>query len=99
MVVFNRERNTGRKLPAAIERAQVKEREAHKQTDLSSADGTQLVARISEAIQENLNDDEAKPSVADLMRLLGLRRELAQFRTGTVKAGWIECRQTPAIDQ
>jgi hypothetical protein len=99
VVAFNRERNAAGTFPAAIERAQVEERAAQHWTDLAPLNGIEVLARISQAIQETLNDEDVKPSVADLIRLLGLRRELAQLQTGTVKVGWVECRRNPAIDQ
>ena len=78
----------------------MEEKEALKQTAAEPGDELAEVDRIIESIQERLSDDSAKPSVAELVRLLELRRELAQSQTGQVTVRWIdECQPTPACGE
>ena len=54
------------------------------------------VDKIIALIEERLADEDVQMSVADLMRLLDLRRELARSRPGSLMVGWIdECQLTP----
>ena len=77
--------------------AHVKERDALKQTATEPEGELTDVEEIIESIQESLSSDSAKPSVADLVRLLELRRELAKPKTGRMTVRWIdECQPTPA---
>jgi len=71
----------------------VEEKEALKQT---AADPVEVIDKITERILERLADEDVPLSVADLMRLLELRRELARSLPGRVTVGWIdECQLTP----
>ncbi|HEX4133640.1 MAG TPA: hypothetical protein VHY84_03385 [Bryobacteraceae bacterium] len=73
----------------------MKQREALKQTAAESADEAAEVERILEYVQESLSDDRVMPSLTDLVRLFGLRRELAQSQPGSLTAGWIDgCQPT-----
>lgn len=72
----------------------MKEREAQKQTAAAE------VEKIIKCIQRGLSDDSTKLSVADLMRLLELRRELAQSQPGRMTVRWIaECQPIPACEE
>jgi|HubBroStandDraft_6_1064221.scaffolds.fasta_scaffold115903_2 hypothetical protein len=54
-----------------------------------------VVELAIEKIRESLFGGEAKPPVADLVRLLEFRRDLAQAQPGPLTARWIdECQQT-----
>lgn len=85
----------------------MEEREALKQTvvepegqEAAPADAMAAIDKIIERVQESLFREDVKPSVADLMRLLELRRELAQLQPGPVTVRWIdECQQTPACEE
>ncbi len=67
--------------------------EALKQTVV---DPVEEIDRITERILERLADEDVPLSVADLMRLLELRRELAKSQPGRMKVRWIgEWQQTP----
>jgi hypothetical protein len=71
----------------------VKKREALKQT---AAEPVMEVDRILGRIQESLAGEVVPLSVADLMRLLELRSELAQSQAVSMTVGWIgECQQIP----
>ena len=71
----------------------MEEKEALKQT---AADPVEVIDKITERILERLADEDVPLSVADLMRLLELRRELAQSQPGSLSVGWIDtCRLTP----
>jgi hypothetical protein len=75
----------------------VKEREAPKQTAAEPEDELVEVDEIMQRIQESLANGGAKPTVADLIRLLELRRELARSQSSLVTVRWIdECQPTPA---
>jgi len=72
----------------------MKQREALKQTAAAE------VEKIIESIQKSLAGDSTKLSVADLMRLLELRRELAQSQPGRMTVRWIdECQPIPACGE
>jgi hypothetical protein len=74
----------------------VEEREALNQTAIKPVKGLAELDDVIERIQESLFGDKAKPSLADLTRLLELRRELAHLEPESVIARWIdECPQTP----
>ncbi|HEY3825819.1 MAG TPA: hypothetical protein VGL82_14745 [Bryobacteraceae bacterium] len=77
----------------------MKQREALKQTAAAPGDEIAEVERIIECIQESLSDDSVMPSLADLVRLFGLRRELAQSQPGSLKAGWIDGCQPAAYGE
>jgi len=71
----------------------VEDAEALKQTVV---DPVEEIDRITERILERLADEDVPLSVADLMRLLELRRELAKSQPGRMTVRWIdECRPTP----
>jgi hypothetical protein len=73
--------------------AHVEETEALKQTVVEQVEE---IDKITEWILERLADEDVSLSIADLMRLLELRRELAQSQPGRLTLGWIdECQQTP----
>jgi hypothetical protein len=105
MVAFGRETNARRNLRGHSQSGvQVEERQAVKQTALepkeserNPAVGIAAVDRIIERIQESLCAKDMNPSVADLMRLLEIRRELRRQHPRPVVVRWIdECPQTPA---
>jgi hypothetical protein len=53
------------------------------------------VEKMLEQIQEGLSDEDVNPSVADLLRLMDFRRELARSKPVPMTVRWIdECRQT-----
>jgi hypothetical protein len=53
------------------------------------------VEKMLEQVQEGLSDEDVNPSVADLLRLMDFRRELAQSKPVPMTVRWIdECRQT-----
>lgn len=71
----------------------MEKKEALKQT---AADPVEVIDKITDRILERLADEDVPLSVADLMRLLELRRELAQSQPGSLSVGWIDtCRLTP----
>jgi hypothetical protein len=73
----------------------MEKREALKKTLAESADELAEIDGIIDRMQGSLGDDDAKPSAADLTRLLELKREMAYSRPGPIVARWIdECRQT-----
>jgi hypothetical protein len=75
----------------------VKEREAPKQTAAEPEDELVEIDKIMQGLQESLAEAGAKPTVADLIRLLELRRELARSQSSRVTVRWIdECQPTPA---
>jgi hypothetical protein len=53
-------------------------------------DDRAVVEQVIEKMRERLFGDETKPPVADLMRLLEFRRDLAQAQPGPVTARWID---------
>ena len=58
------------------------------------------LARVTANIQENLGCEDVKLSVTDLIRLLGLRRELAQPQSKRLRVGWVDgCQQTSANEE
>jgi hypothetical protein len=60
-----------------------------------SGDDWATVEEVIEKMRESLFAEGAKPPVADLMRLLEFRRDLAQAQPGPLTARWIdECPQT-----
>jgi hypothetical protein len=70
----------------------VEKREAQQQTAVEPED----IDKIIERIQESLAREDVQLSVADLMRLLEFKRDLAESQTGPPTVGWIgECQQTP----
>ena len=81
----------------------MKKREALKQTaveppmgdinEIDEIDENDEIQKIMELILDRLADDDLQLSVADLMRLLELRRELAQSKPGSVTVGWIDACQ------
>jgi len=71
----------------------VEETEALQQTELEPAE---QMDQIIEGIQENLDGEDVQLSVADLMHLLEMRRELAESEMGQLTMGWIgEWPKTP----
>jgi hypothetical protein len=53
------------------------------------------VEKMLEQVQEGLSDEDVNPSVADLLRLMDFRRELARSKPVPMTVRWIdECRQT-----
>jgi hypothetical protein len=53
------------------------------------------VEQAIEKMRESLFGEDAKPPVADLIRLIEFRRDLVQEQPGPVTARWIdECPQT-----
>jgi hypothetical protein len=72
----------------------VEKREALKQAEVDER--VEEVDKIIALIEERLADEDVQLSVADLMRLLELRRELARSQPGSTTVGWIdECQLTP----
>jgi hypothetical protein len=60
-----------------------------------SGDDWATVEQVIDTMRESLFGGDTKPSVADLMRLLEFRGDLAQAQTGPLTARWIdECPQT-----
>ena len=58
------------------------------------------VEKIFKSIQKCLFDDSTKLSLADLMRLLELRRELERSQPGRITVRWIdECEPIPACEE
>jgi hypothetical protein len=67
----------------------------HREALKHSGDDRAAVEQVIEKMRESLFGEEAKPSVADLVRLIEFRRELADAQPGPVMARWIdECPQT-----
>jgi hypothetical protein len=63
-------------------------------------DDLTLLRCVIANIQENLCRDYGKPSIADLARLMELRRELAYLEQGPMTAQWIDkCQQISANDE
>jgi hypothetical protein len=53
------------------------------------------VEQVIEKMRESLFSQDAKPSVADLIRLIEFKRDLVQAQPGPLTARWIdECLQT-----
>ncbi len=78
----------------------MKDREALTQTLVEPAEGLADLDKIMANIRQILSGEKAKPSVADLMHLLELQRELAQGQPGPMTVRWIdECPQTPACEE
>ena len=72
----------------------MEKKEALKQAEVDER--VEEVDKIIALIEERLADEDVQMSVADLMRLLELRRELARSQSGSMTVGWIdECQQTP----
>jgi hypothetical protein len=78
------------------------EKEAQGQTELDpeeqeaeTLDELESLDRMIRSIRKRLLSDEAKPSVADLMRLLERRREVVGLKPGPVEVRWIDEWQTP----
>ena len=66
--------------------------EALKQTVV---DPLEEIDRVTARVMERLADEDVPLSVADLMRLLELRRELAKSQPGRITVRWIdECQPT-----
>jgi hypothetical protein len=73
--------------------AHMEETEALKQTVV---DPLEEIDRITERVIERLADEDVPLSIADLIRLLELRRELAKSQPGRIRVRWIdECQPTP----
>jgi hypothetical protein len=67
--------------------------EALKQTVV---DPLEEIDRVTARVMERLADEDVHLSIADLMRLLELRRELAQSQPGRITVRWVdECQQSP----
>jgi hypothetical protein len=66
--------------------AHVEETEALQQTESEPAEE---MDQIIEEIQESLDSEDMPLSVADLMRLLEMRHELAESELGPLTMGWI----------
>lgn len=77
----------------------MKDREAQKQTAAEPGDELEEVERIIESIQAGLSGEGAKTLVADLARLLELRRELAQSQAGNLTVRWIDECRTPDCEE
>ena len=53
------------------------------------------VSGLLEQVQEGLSGEDVIPPVADLLRLMDFRRQLAQSQPGPMTVRWIdECRQS-----
>jgi hypothetical protein len=53
------------------------------------------VDKMIERVQESLCEETVKPTFSDLMRLLELRRELAQAQPRPITVRWVdECPKT-----
>ncbi|MFN7995889.1 MAG: hypothetical protein U0Q18_19920 [Bryobacteraceae bacterium] len=50
----------------------------------------EIVKRAIEAIERKLDTSEMKPSIADLIRLLQLQRELEPERVREVNVKWVD---------
>lgn len=60
-----------------------------------SEDDRAVVEQVIEMMRERLFGEDTKPPVADFMRLLEFRRDLAQAHPGPLTARWIdECPPT-----
>jgi hypothetical protein len=71
----------------------VEKKEALKST---TVDPLEEIDKITARIVERLTEEDVPLSIADLMRLLELRRELAQSQPVRLKVRWIdEWQQTP----
>ena len=71
----------------------MEKREALKQTPV---DPLEEIDKITARIVERLAEEDVPLSIADLMRLLELRRELAQSQPVRLKVRWIdEWQQNP----
>jgi len=71
----------------------MEQREALKPTDGDLAE----VEEVMERIREALSDEDVSPSVAELLRLMDLRREFKQSQPGPMTVRWIdECQPTPS---
>ena len=71
----------------------MEETKALKQTVV---DPVEEIDKITERILERLANQDVPLSIADLMRLLELRRELAKSQPGRIRVRWIdECQPTP----
>jgi hypothetical protein len=74
----------------------MEEKEERKQTAEEPVERLGEMDEVIERILESLRGDDAKPSVADLTRLLELRRDLAQSLQGPITVRWIdEWQQIP----
>jgi len=61
-----------------------------------AGDELAVVEKMIERVREGLCDADVSPSVADLLRLLEFRRELAQSQAEPVTVRWIdECQPDP----
>jgi hypothetical protein len=70
--------------------------EARKPTEGELAEVEEMMQRI----REGLGDEDVSPSVADLLRLMELRRDLAQSGPRPVTVRWIdECQPTPVCGE
>jgi hypothetical protein len=69
----------------------------------TKADPDGMARTIDQAIgkiQAQLNSDQLKPSVTDLVRLIQLRNELAGEHPVDITARWVdECEERPASDR
>jgi hypothetical protein len=73
--------------------AHVEDTEALKKTVV---DPLEEIDRVTARVMERLADEDVPLSIADLIRLMELRRELAKSQPGRITVRWIdECQTTP----
>ena len=85
----------------------MEEREAQKRRvvepegqETATLHGMVTIENAIEGIQGTLDGDDLHASVADLVRLLELRRELGEFDADPLTVRWIgEWQQTPAREE
>jgi oligoribonuclease NrnB/cAMP/cGMP phosphodiesterase (DHH superfamily) len=86
------------------QRARLREKEAPKKRKMGghgrkNAGGmASIVAEAIERLQEKLNEEETKASVADLVRLLQLRKDLKDLQPEHVNVRWTDECRAPAIE-
>jgi hypothetical protein len=106
VLAFSREGNArGRPGGISPSRACVDERETRKQTTVAAEEQNfglegdlESVEKIIGHAEANLLDSTAT-SLADLMRLLELRRELAEAESGRLTVKWIDTCAKPASEE
>ena len=85
------ESSGGGNLGAHLDEREAQDRTAH---DLGRQqeriEGLVSVEEVISRVQENLLDDVAKPSMTDLVRLMEIRRDLAQVQGGPLSVGWVD---------
>jgi hypothetical protein len=88
MVAFGRETKRAGIYRRQKRSSAVEETEALEQTEVEPLEEIEEIDEIIERIQESLNGEEAPLSIADLMRLMEFKHELAESQTGPLTMGW-----------